>query len=206
MKVAVSAAGIDMNAGIDPRFGRCAFFIVVNTDDMSFEAFDNENIALGGGAGIQAAQFIASKGVKAIITGNCGPNAVRTLSAAGVQVIVGQSGLVKDAVEAFKKGELSSTNTPNVKDHFGMGEVPEATASRLQPGQGLGGGRGMGCGRGLNQGMGKGFSTGSAPTWSVTETGDREREMESLREQAKEMKRVIETMEIRIRELEGLNH
>jgi predicted Fe-Mo cluster-binding NifX family protein len=210
MKVAVSAAGIDMNAGIDPRFGRCAFFIVVNTDDMSFEAFDNENIALGGGAGIQAAQFIASKGVKAVITGNCGPNAVRTLNAAGVQVIVGQSGLVKDAVEAFKKGALSSTNTPNVKDHFGMGEIPEATASRLQPGQGLGGGRGMGCGRGLNQGMGRGrgmvFSTGSAPTRSVTETGDREKEIESLREQAKEMKRVIETMEIRIRELEGLNH
>ena len=88
MKVAVSSSGVDLDAQIDPRFGRCAYFIIVETEDMSFEVFDNENIALGGGAGIQSGQFVASKGAKTIITGNAGPNAVRTLTAAGVEVIV----------------------------------------------------------------------------------------------------------------------
>jgi len=99
MKIAVSANGRDLDAPIDPRFGRCAYFIIVDTDDMSFEVFDNESIALGGGAGIQSAQFVASKGAKVIITGNVGPNAVSTLSAAGVEVITGQTGTVRKAIE-----------------------------------------------------------------------------------------------------------
>ena len=64
MKVVVSSNGRDLDSRIDPRFGRCAYFIVVETDDMGFEAFENENMALGGGAGIQSAQFVASKGAK----------------------------------------------------------------------------------------------------------------------------------------------
>jgi len=99
MKIAISSNGKDLNSQIDPRFGRCAYFLIVETEDMSFEAFDNENIALGGGAGIQSAQFVASKGAKAVITGNCGPNAVRTLSAAGVELFVGQAGTVKEVIE-----------------------------------------------------------------------------------------------------------
>jgi len=99
MKIAISSMGRDLSEQIDPRFGRCAYFVIVDTDDMSFEAFDNENIALGGGAGIQAAQFVASKGAKVVITGNCGPNAVRTLSAAGVEVIVGQKGTIRETID-----------------------------------------------------------------------------------------------------------
>ena len=83
MKVAVSSTAKDLEAQIEPRFGRCPYFIIVDTDDMSFEAFDNESMSLGGGAGIQSAQFVASKGAKVVITGNVGPNAVSTLSAAG---------------------------------------------------------------------------------------------------------------------------
>ena len=59
MKVAVSSTGKNLDSAIDPRFGRCAYFLIVETDDMGFEVFDNQSIALGGGAGIQSAQFIA---------------------------------------------------------------------------------------------------------------------------------------------------
>ena len=83
MKIAVSSSGNNLESKIDPRFGRCAYFVIVETENMDFEVFDNESIALGGGAGIQAAQFVASKGAKVILTGNVGPNAVKTLSAAG---------------------------------------------------------------------------------------------------------------------------
>jgi len=135
MKIAVSSSGRDLDSQVDSRFGRCACFVIVETDDMSFEAFDNESIALGGGAGIQAAQFVASKGAGAVITGNCGPNAVQTLSSAGIKVFVGQSGTVREIVERYKKGEIKSTSTSNVADHFGMG----SGAGRGRGGGGMGG-------------------------------------------------------------------
>ena len=118
MKVVVSSTGKDLDSQIDPRFGRCAYFIIVDTDTMDYEALDNANLALGGGAGIQSAQLVASKGAKVAITGNCGPNAVRTLAAAGVEIIVGQSGSVRQAVEDFKAGRLKTTSQANVADHY----------------------------------------------------------------------------------------
>ena len=102
MKIAISSNGNNLDSQIDPRFGRCAYFLIVDIDDMSFEAFENENVTLGGGAGIQSAQFVASKEAKAVITGNCGPNAVRTLSAADVELFVGQSGTAREAVGRYK--------------------------------------------------------------------------------------------------------
>jgi predicted Fe-Mo cluster-binding NifX family protein len=143
MKVAISSNGKDLNSLIDPRFGRCAYFLVVKTNDMSFEVFDNESRALGGGAGIQSAQFVASRGVKAVITGNCGPKAVETLYAAGIELFLGNSGTVKEAVVKYKNGELTSTTTANAPDHGGLGGVP---AGR---GMGMGGGAGMGRGMGM---------------------------------------------------------
>ena len=145
MKVAVSSTGKTLDSAIDPRFGRCSWFAIVETGDMSFEAFSNESIALGGGAGIQSAQFIASKGAAAVITGHCGPNAMSALSAAGMKVIVGQTGTVREAIEKYKRGELQSAAGANVEAHYGMG------ASR-----GAGPGRGMGRGMGMGQGMGGG--------------------------------------------------
>ena len=120
MKIAVSSSGKNLDSQIDPRFGRCAYFLIVDTDDMNFEAFDNESIALGGGAGIQAAQFVASKGAKAILTGNVGPNAYRALEAAGIQIYLGAGGTVRGAVEDFKKGDLLATSKPSVERHAGM--------------------------------------------------------------------------------------
>jgi predicted Fe-Mo cluster-binding NifX family protein len=120
MKVAVSSNGEDLNAQLDPRFGRCAYFLVFNPDDMSFEAFNNESAVQGGGAGIQAAQFLASQGVEAVITGNCGPNAVQTLSAAGIELFGGQEGRVREVVERFKNGHLKPTSEASVDSHFGM--------------------------------------------------------------------------------------
>jgi predicted Fe-Mo cluster-binding NifX family protein len=87
---------------------------------MSFEVFNNESAVLGGGAGIQAVQFLASQRVEAVITGNCGPNAVQTLSAAGIELFAGQAGTVKEVVERFKQGNLSSMSEATVESHFGM--------------------------------------------------------------------------------------
>jgi len=120
MKIAVTSRGATLEDAVDPRFGRCAWFVVVDTDDMSFEAVENANAAAGGGAGIQSAQLVADKDVKLVLTGNCGPNAFRTLEAAGIQVIIGVSGSVREAVEQYKAGKLSVSGGPNVDRHAGM--------------------------------------------------------------------------------------
>ncbi|MEA2084932.1 MAG: NifB/NifX family molybdenum-iron cluster-binding protein [Thermodesulfobacteriota bacterium] len=170
MKVAVSSTGKDLNSQLDPRFGRCEYFIIVETDDMSFEAFVNESVSLGGGAGIQSAVFVSSKGAGAVLTGNCGPKAMQALSAGGLKVFTGQAGTVGEAVENFKKGSMKSTTEATVSEKSGIG-VTEAMGG-AQPqggGRGMGGGGGMGMGgggrcmgggRGMGMGGGRGMGGG----------------------------------------------
>jgi len=123
MKVAVTATGPALDAALDPRFGRCSCFVLVETDDMRFEAVENASSSLGGGAGIQSAQLMAQKGAKVVLTGNCGPNAHQTLRAAGIDVVVGCSGTVSEAIERFKSGRLRAASAPNVASHSGMGDA-----------------------------------------------------------------------------------
>jgi predicted Fe-Mo cluster-binding NifX family protein len=121
MKICVSAASNRMDSPIDPRFGRCPYFVIVDSENMQFEVIQNMASGATGGAGIQAAQTIAGKGVKVLITGNVGPNAFQALSAAGIKIVTGASGTVREVVERYKRGELSETGAPTVKGHFGMG-------------------------------------------------------------------------------------
>ena len=120
MKIAVTSKSNNLESEIDPRFGRCSYFLIVDTDTMSFEHLSNESAMASGGAGIQAAQNVAKTGVEVVVTGNMGPNAFQTLSAAGIRVFIGANGTVKEAVEKYKKGELKEAAAPNVGSHSGM--------------------------------------------------------------------------------------
>jgi predicted Fe-Mo cluster-binding NifX family protein len=121
MKICVTATADSLDAQIDPRFGRCTYLIIVDSETMQFEAVPNSAAGATGGAGIQAAQTIANKGVELLITGNVGPNAFGALSAAGIEIFTGASGTVKEVVEKFKRGEFNKTGAPTVGGHFGMG-------------------------------------------------------------------------------------
>jgi predicted Fe-Mo cluster-binding NifX family protein len=119
MKIAVSARGKTLESEMDPRFGRAAYFILVDPATMAFEVLENkQNLSLPQGAGIQAAQTVADHGAKVVITGNCGPKAFRVLQAAGVQVAVGLTGTVREGLERFKKGEVEVAQGPNVEGHW----------------------------------------------------------------------------------------
>jgi predicted Fe-Mo cluster-binding NifX family protein len=167
MKIAITASGPTLEANVDPRFGRCAYFLIVDTDTLEFEAVENPNIALGQGAGIQSAQLMAAKGAKFVLTGNCGPNAHETLSAAGVGAILGCTGTVRDAVERFKAGQFDIATEANVGGHSGMVDTPFPSAGPRMIGDGPGAGRspgaggaGGGMGRGMGKGMGRGGGQG----------------------------------------------
>ena len=154
MKICVTATAGDLNAQVDPRFGRCQYFVFVDSDTMAFEAMANEAIAAPGGAGIQAAQTVVNKGVDALISGNIGPNAFQVLSTAGVKIATGAYGTVKEAIEMYKNGRLSETGVSTVTAHAGMGAGIGAGGGM---GMGMGGGRGGGRGRGMGMGRGMGL-------------------------------------------------
>lgn len=106
MKICITSEGGSLDSKMDLRFGRCQYFIIVDTDTLKFENVKNPNIESQGGAGIQSAQLVASKKIKAVVTGNVGPNAFKTLQAAGIEVFFSTSVTVKEAIEKFKKGEF----------------------------------------------------------------------------------------------------
>jgi predicted Fe-Mo cluster-binding NifX family protein len=123
MKVAISSTGKDLEAELDPRFGRCAYFLIVDVDSMQYQALKNDSAVASGGAGIAAAQQIVGKGVEAVLTGSCGPNAWEVLSAAGIKVYTDLKGKVSEAVAKYKKGELQAVNSPNARPHSGFAKA-----------------------------------------------------------------------------------
>lgn len=87
---------------------------------MAFQAIDNSNIQASGGAGIQSGQLMASHQVKAVLTGNVGPNAFQTLQSAGIEIFTGVTGTVRGALEKFKEGAFKKTQAPTVDSKQGM--------------------------------------------------------------------------------------
>ena len=119
MRIAVTSTGEGLDSEVDPRFGRAAFFLIGDTETMEFAAVENENAA-GGAAGIGSAKSVVDEGVKAVLTGNCGPNAQCILSASGIKLYTGVTGTIAQAVELLKSGKLAASEEPNVQAHFGM--------------------------------------------------------------------------------------
>ncbi len=119
MKIVVTAKGTDLDAAVDPHFGRGAYLLVIDTETLEVEAIDNsENVKAFKGAGIQAATTIYDKGAKVLLTGFCGPNAFKTCEAAGIKVINDVSGIVRDVVEEFKDGKFIYSEAPNTEGHI----------------------------------------------------------------------------------------
>lgn len=119
MKVAVTAREASIDSELDQRFGRSKYIIVIDTETGSSDIHDNDvNLNAMQGAGIQTGQNIAQLGVEAVLTGHLGPNAFRTLSAAGIAAYTGVQGTVAEAIEAFKAGKLSQTDSADVEGHW----------------------------------------------------------------------------------------
>lgn len=213
MKIAVTSNSTSLDDVIEPRFGRCRYYLIVETDTLAFEAVENPNISSGGGAGIQSAKLMADKGVTHVLTGNCGPNAYQTLNAAGINIMVGCSGIIREVIQQFRQGNLTSATQPNVPAHAGAGASSGGT-QYSDPGFTQGLGRGMGQGMGMGRGMGMGggaglnlpFNQGSYPGSQVlnqrgsgTSTDE---ELNILKQQAEVLNQQIQQIQNQIREIE----
>jgi len=210
MKVAVSAAGKNLESIIDERFGRCRYFIILETDDMSYEVIENTNADLSTSAGIQSASLVASKGVEAVITGNCGPKAMQVFATTTIEVIIGQHGMIKDVVEKFKRGDLSPSTRGNVPGVSGVAQATSASDVG-QPGMNIGGGRGMGGGggRGMGGGGGRGMggrcrslsAAGSSGVQNTAGNLSGEQALAQLQQQANELKKQVDALHARMKSL-----
>lgn len=205
MKICVTSTGTTMDAPVDPRFGRCQYFMIVDLDTMEYEAMSNPSIGASGGAGIQAAQTVAGKGVGAVATGNVGPNATQTLGAAGIQIMTGARGTVKDAIEQYKSGGLTQTEIPTAQAHSGMSSIASVgtgaeTSAGMGTGGGMGrgggGGRGRGGGGGMGRGMGVGLGAQIPPTPPVSPppAQTKDEEIQSLESQMKAIKAKLDEL------------
>ena len=118
MRIAISSQGMRPTAQVDPQFGRTKWFVLHDTDTGEWESLGNDQVLnLMQGAGIQAARHIIDRKAEVVLTGHCGPNAFRTLTEAGVQVVLGATGTVEEAVTRFRTGGLRPAAAPDVEGH-----------------------------------------------------------------------------------------
>lgn len=195
MKVCVSALGDNLEAQVDPRFGRAQFFIIIDTETMNFEAVSNTGINAAHGAGIQSGQLISSYDVTAVITGNVGPNAFQTLTAGGIKIYQAKASSVKQAIEAFKNDQLQL-----------LTQIGPAHAGTMGMGAGMGGGMGRGMGGGMGRGMGMGAGAAippasSQPTAPAPTSMTKEQEIQYLKTQLETLAQQLEAINQRINEL-----
>jgi predicted Fe-Mo cluster-binding NifX family protein len=185
MKIAVSAMGTDLGVQVDPRFGRCQCFIIVDSDTLEFEAIENPNIGTIGGAGIQSGQLMAERGVQVVLTGNVGPNAFQALSVAGLQIITGVTGTVKAAIQRLNSGQLRPVSRAAMSD---------------RPGAGMSGG----SGRGMRRRMGPRAQSIVPPSGDLPQQqpATSDQELRTLKDQAEAMKQQLDRIANKIEDME----
>ncbi|MDA3792088.1 MAG: NifB/NifX family molybdenum-iron cluster-binding protein, partial [Elusimicrobia bacterium] len=123
MKIAITSDGADKKSAVDSRFGRCNYFIFYDRGNDEYKAVENKAANAAHGAGIEAARAVAEEGVKAVITGNIGPNASGVIRASSVDIFSVKGGTIQEAVKAFNSGKLNKLDSATVPGHSGQKPV-----------------------------------------------------------------------------------
>lgn len=190
MKIVVTSNGADLDAQASPVFGRCPWYLFVDTETIDVEAVENPAMEAASGAGIQAAQFVVEQGADALVTGKVGPNAFDVLRSDDVPVYLLESGTVREAVEAYREGLLSEASGATGPAHAGLGRA-----------------RGMGrgtLGARRTRGPASGHAEPAPPvsTSQSTSTGSRSQEVAELKEMAADLRRQLAEVMERLDKLE----
>lgn len=119
VKIALTTSGKSLDALVDSRFGRAPGFLIYDLETKTFSVIDNEqNQNASQGAGIQAAETIVRSGVRALVTGHCGPKAFRVLSAAGIAVYTADGLTVAETLSRYVDGTLAEASAADVDGHW----------------------------------------------------------------------------------------
>lgn len=110
MKIAICSSGQDLESQVNPRFGRCPYFLLVDSETKEFEVLENTAGMVSRGAGVSAAQMVANKKVAAVLGVNFGPNAVNVLGEAGIKLYTlppeKSSVSIAEALELYRGGKI----------------------------------------------------------------------------------------------------
>lgn len=119
MKIAITAQGPEISDLVDPRFGRAAYILIVDSETFTVEACDNsENVNAFQGSGINAGSLVSEKGAEVLLTGYCGPKAFKVVNAGGVKVVNDVTGTVKSAITSFMAGDMKFSDAANAESHW----------------------------------------------------------------------------------------
>ncbi len=174
MLIAVTALENTLQSAIDPRFGRAAYYMIVNTETDEVTVHNNsDGISASNGAGTGAAQTLSEYGVEALYTGSVGPKAAEVLEKANIPYYENITGTVQDVVNQLKQGgtpqniiqtdqntSAQTENQPVVNDNPAAAPQCPGAIPDTGRGMGMGAGRGQGMGRGMGTGRGAGRGQG----------------------------------------------
>ena len=162
MRIAISATEPSLDAPMGARFGRSPWFVITDREGTIYDLVPNSDRDLESGAGIQAARLLVQRRILVVLTGRCGPNASVTLAAAGIAVVTGCSGTVRQVLKKFTKG----LNRPAAGEFGSQKPAVRKTVDRTQhPAASARMGRNLGRRKG--RGMGGGFGSSAANEWHL---------------------------------------
>lgn len=113
MRLAISSQTGNPDQEFSPRFGRCAYFLIVDEGSDNWEKLSNPALSTQDGAGTKVVGYLADQGVNAVISGRYGPNAYEALSAAGMDAYLANSGTPRQLLEQIQAGSLSLAAGPS---------------------------------------------------------------------------------------------
>ncbi len=107
MKIFLTSTGKTLKDKIDPKFGRCDYVIIYDTETKEFTAKENPYKMGQSSVGISLAQMVVNSGAKIAISTNFGPNAYRVLKEGEIKMYKAEPDtIIEKAIEHYLKGEL----------------------------------------------------------------------------------------------------
>jgi predicted Fe-Mo cluster-binding NifX family protein len=111
MKIAISSSNGEFNRPFNTRFGRCNYFVFVDSDNRSWDSFPNPAVSVFGRVGTRVVQFLSDHSVEVVISGRYGSNAYSALQAAGIQAYLARKGTPEELLEAYLAGKLKQVQS-----------------------------------------------------------------------------------------------
>lgn len=112
VKIAIATIGNNgMDDYVSEHFGRAPTFTIVDLDTNEVKAIPNTSEHMGGSG--YPPEIMASACVKVMLCSGLGPRAIGMFEQYGIEVYVGASGTVRDAIQAYQAGRLHVATDEN---------------------------------------------------------------------------------------------